>query len=166
MADMWSGRQTSMPPDSKEEVLSSTFFRIWTVEGSADFSELAGISSEVEQTEYMEAGPVGALFSRHPGRTKPPTVTLRRALRTGLSTAWVWTWHKLARMAAPGMHRDCALLLYGPDDDPGGPGRMTYMLMNAFPTKLEITGMKMGATEVVIQTLTIQCDDIFDPNAA
>ena len=158
------GRQIAIPSDTKEAVLTSAFFRIGTPEGSADFSELIGISSEVEQTEYMEAGPVGAMFSRHPGRTKPPTVTLKRGMRTGLSTLWIWSWHKMARMSAPGGQRDCALMLYGPNDDPNGPGRMTYMLMNAFPTKVELTGMKMGGTEVVVQTLTLQCEDIFDPN--
>jgi phage tail-like protein len=160
------GRQMAMAPDSKEKILTSAFFRIETIEGSADFSDLIGITSEIEQTEYMEAGPVGALFSRHPGRSKPPTVTLKRGMKTGTGTLWIWTWHKLARSGAPGMLRDTALMLYGPQDDPGGLPRMMYMLMNAFPTKLEVGGMKMGATEIVVQTLTIQCDDIFDPNAA
>jgi phage tail-like protein len=160
------GRQLAIPADSKSRLLTSAFFRIATPEGSADFSDLQGISSEVEQTEYMETGPMGALFSRHPGRSKPPTVTLKRGMKTGLSTLWIWSWHKLARMSAPGMLRDCALMLYGPDDDPAGPGRMAYMLMNAFPTKIELAGMKMGGTEVVVQTLTLQCDDLFDPNLA
>jgi phage tail-like protein len=160
------GRQMAMAPDSKEKLLTSAFFRIETMEGSADFSDLAGITSEVEQTEYMETGPVGPLFSRHPGRSKPPTVVLKRGMKTGTGTTWIWTWHKLARMGAPGMLRDTALLLYGPQDDPGGAPRVIYMLMNAFPTKLELAGMKMGGTEVVVQTLTLQCDDIFDPNAA
>ena len=160
------GRQIAIIDDEKESLLSSAFFRIGTPEGSADFSELLGISSEVEQSEYMEAGPGGAMFSRHPGRTKPPTVTLKRGMKTGFSTMWIWSWHKLARMSAPGMLRDCVLMLYGPNDDPSGPGRMAYMLMNAFPTKVELAGMKMGGTEVVVQTLTLQCDDMFDPNVA
>lgn len=160
------GRQMGMAVDSKEKILTSAFFRIQTMEGSADFSDLAGITSEVEQTEYMETGPLGALFSRHPGRSKPPTVVLKRGMKTGMGTLWIWSWHKLARMGAVGMLRDTALILYGPQDDPGGVGRMTYMLVNAFPTKLELSGMKMGGTEVIVQTLTLQCDDIFDPNAA
>lgn len=159
------GRQLAVTPAQRETVLASATFRIWTLEGSADFAELAGITSEIEQTEYMEAGPVGALFSRHPGRSKPPTVTLRRALRTGLSTTWLWSWHQLARASLPGMHRDCSLTLFGPGDDVTGPGRMTYLLMNAFPSKVEIAGVKAGASEVVLQTVTLQCDDLLDPNA-
>jgi phage tail-like protein len=162
MDALGTGRQLAIPADKKGEVLTSAFFRITTMEGSADFSELAGISSEVEQTEYMEAGPVGSIFSRHPGRTKPPTVTLKRAMKSGLGTTWIWTWHKLARMSAPGMHRDCTLMLFSAGDDPDGVGRMNYILINAFPAKVELAGMKAGATEIVVQTVALQCDDIVD----
>src|SRR3954454_14940307 len=123
--DLGAGRQTSLSPGQKASFLYSAVFRLWTVQGSADFSELAGISSEVEQTEYMEAGPIGALFSRHAGRSKPPTVTLRRAMRTGSSTTWLWTWHQFARQSLPTMHRDCFLTLFGPGDSTSGSGRMT-----------------------------------------
>jgi phage tail-like protein len=164
-ADLVPGRQLAHTPELKEEILASATFRIWTVEGSADFAELGGISSEVEQTEYMEAGPVGALFSRHAGRSKPPTVTLKRAMRTGPSTTWLWTWHQSARHSLPTMYRDCSLTLYGAGDDPSGPGRMTYMLMNALPTKVEISGVKSGASDYIVQSVTLQCDDLIDPNA-
>jgi phage tail-like protein len=157
-----SGRQLAIPADRKGDLLYSTFFRIVTMEGTADFSELNGITSEVEHTEYMEAGPVGSLFSRHAGRTKAPTVSLKRAMRTGLSTTWIWTWHKLARMTMPGMLRDCTLMVYGAGDDPDGIGRMTYVLVNSFPAKVELTGMKAGATELILQSVTLQCDDIID----
>ncbi len=163
-ATLKSSRQIALDREERETILHSAIFRIWTVQGSADFAQLGGIVSEVEQTEYMEAGPLGAMFSRHAGRSKPPTVTLQRALRTGFSTTWLWSWHQSARQSLPTMYRDCSLTLFGPGDDPGGSGRMTYLLMNAFPTKLEIAGVKAGGTEVLIQTLTLQCDDLLDPN--
>lgn len=158
------GRQLPLTPSQKEEMLYSCIFRIWTPEGSADFAELVGISSEVEQTEYMETGPLGSFFSRHAGRTKPPTITLKRAMRTGPSTLWLWTWHQFARQSLPTMHRDCVLSLFGPGDDPGGVGRLSYMLTNAFPSKVEIGGMKAGGTEVILQTVTLQCEEMLDPN--
>jgi len=163
--DLPAGRQLSIPAADKSRLLTSAVFRLWTVEGSADFSELGGIVSEVEQTEYMEAGPVGALFSRHAGRSRPPTIVLRRAMRTGPSSTWLWTWHQFARQSLPTMHRDCSLTLFGPGDDLAGSGRMTYLLMNAWPTKLELGGVKAGGTEVIVQTVTLQCDDLIDPNA-
>jgi phage tail-like protein len=159
------GRQLSLEPTDKERMLASALFRIWTVEGSADFAELGGITSEVEHTEYMEAGPLGALFSRHAGRSKPPTVTLRRAMRTGPSTTWLWSWHAMARQSLPSMQRDCFLMLFGPGDHLRGLPRMTYILMNAVPTKMEVSAMKAGGTEVVTQSVTLQCEDLIDPNA-
>jgi phage tail-like protein len=159
------GRQQAASVDAKSEMLTSALFKLEAEGKSVGFSELAGIVSEVEQAEYMEAGAAGATFSRHFGKTKPPTVTLKRAMSTGDDTSWVWAWHQMARQAAPMAYKDCTLKLYAAGDDPNGPGKMAYLLVNAWPTKVEIAGMKAGSTEVVIQTLTLMCDEMFDPNA-
>lgn len=164
MPELTAGRQLALEATDRGVLFSSVVFRIWTVQGSADFAELGAITSEVEQNEYMETGPVGAIFSRHAGRSKPPTVTLRRGLRTGASTAWIWSWHQAARNSLPLMWRDCHLTLYRPGDDLSGTGGATYLLMNAFPVKVEISGVKAGGTEIVYQSLTLQCDDLIDPN--
>jgi hypothetical protein len=46
-----------------------------------------------------------------------------------------------------------------------GIGRMTYGLVNAWPSKVEISGVKAGATEMIYQSFTLQCEDLIDPNA-
>ena len=159
------GRQLTLSPQVKEAILSSAVFRLATVEGTADFAELGAVTSEVEQTEYMDSGPFGSMFGRHSGRAKPPTVVLKRAMRTGASTLWIWSWHAQARASLPTMRRQAFLTFYGAGDDLTGIGRMTYGLINAWPSKMELSGSKAGATELVFQTLTIQCDDLIDPNA-
>jgi hypothetical protein len=63
------------------------------------------------------------------------------------------------------MYCDCFLYLYGPGDDPHGVGRAVYMLHRAFPSKVEVAGVKSGASEVVFQTVTLQCDEFIDPTA-
>lgn len=163
--DLNSGRQGSLSPAGKSAILHSAIFRLMTTRGSADFAELGGITSEIEQTEYVEVGSAGALFSRHAGRSKPPTIALRRAMRTGPATTWLWLWHQQARMSLPTMHADAWLSLYGPDDSLDGPGRMTYMLVNAWPSKFELGGVKAGGTEVIVQTVTLQCDELIDSAA-
>jgi phage tail-like protein len=164
---MGSGRQSSPTPTDKGTLLTSAIFKVEAEGKSVTFSELTGIVSEVEQSEYMEAGAVGPMFSRHFGKTKPPTVTLKRALRTDGDNTWVWAWHQLARQGiSVGGYKDCTLKLYAPGDDPNGAGSMSYQLVNAWPAKVEVAGMKAGSTEVVIQTLTLMCDEIFDPNAS
>lgn len=156
------GRQLAMPSETKESMLSCAFFRIQATGGTADFAELSGITSEVERQGYRETGPKGAPFSQHAGRSKPPTITLKRSMRTGPSTKWIWQWHQLARASSPQMLRDTTLLLYGSGDDPSGRARIRYMLMNAFPARVELTGMTLGASQIVVQTVVLECDDIID----
>jgi hypothetical protein len=163
--DLKLGRQLPMTPDARGEILHAAVFRLATVEGTADFSELGALTSEVENTEYMDSGPFGSMFGRHAGRAKPPTLVLKRAMRTGASLLWIWTWHAQARRALPTMKRQAFLTFYGASDPLDGPGRMTYGLINAWPSKVEINGVKAGATELMFQSLTLQCDDLIDPNA-
>jgi hypothetical protein len=37
---------------------------------------------------------------------------------------------------------------------------MTYVLENAWPSKLEINGMTAGPTELAAETVVLQCDQI------
>lgn len=159
MPDLGIGRQGAIEKAARATTLTSSYFKIeCTGGGSALFSELGGISSEVEMAEYMEAGEKGPMFGRFIGKAKPPTVTLKRAMGTGKDTSWIWTWHALARTGSPEAYRETTLAFYGA----GEPGKALkiYQLINAVPTKVEIAGAKAGATEVVIQTVTLQCDEI------
>jgi phage tail-like protein len=151
--------QKTVDADKKSEFLTTATFQIENEAGQAVFSELAGISSEVEQAEYMEAGAHGPLYGRFIGKAKPPTVTLKRAMSTGKDTAWIWEWHAMAREAKSAAYRTTDLALYSAGSDSTDPVKV-YTLTNAFPTKVEIAGMKAGGTEVVIQTVTLQCDEI------
>jgi phage tail-like protein len=156
--DMGLGRQQPTDPGARETTLTSATFVVECGGKSAVFSELGGISSEVEQSEYMEAGLQGPTFGRFIGRAKPPTVSLKRSMtKTGGSTTWIWTWHASARNMKPDAYRDCMLKLFGAGSD--APVK-TYFLNNAIPTKVEIAGMKAGGTEVVLQTVTLMCDAI------
>jgi len=161
MLDMSVGRQQPFNADSRKEAITSATFKIEWVAGGfeAVFSELAGISSEVEQVEYMEASVKGPMFGRFLGKAKPPTVTLKRSMSTGKDTSAIWKWHAAARNAVPDAYKDTTLKLFAAGGDPEKAVK-TYLLTNAIPTKLDIAGMKAGASEVVVQTLTLMCDSI------
>lgn len=159
------GRQLAMLPETKGSLLTCAFFRLWCPQGSIEFSDLQGITSEVEHHDYSEASMLGPSYSRQVGRRKPPIITLKRAMRTGPSTTWVWSWHQLVARGVPGSKRDCVLMFYGANDPPDKPAPTNYMLISAFPSKVEITGAKAGATEVIYQTLTVVCDDMIDAAA-
>lgn len=159
MVDFTIGRQNTLDAGERKAALTSPTFMIEAGGQEALFSELAGISSEVEQVEYMESGAKGPMFGRFLGRAKPPTVTLKRSMNEGPSTKWIWTWHSLARTLSPEAYRMTTLKLFAAGSGSDAPVK-SYMLVNAVPTKVEIAGMKAGATEVVLQTLTLMCDSI------
>jgi phage tail-like protein len=154
------GRQQAPTPELRAETWASATFLVSNNFGEAHFSELGGISSEVEQAEYMEASKTGApTFGRFLGKAKPPTVTLKRSMGEGDSSKMVWKWHAAARQMAGTAYTDTQLSLI-PGGDPNAV--RVYTLTNAIPTKVELAGIKAGGTEVVIQTLTMQCDEIVE----
>lgn len=161
MSVLSTGRQASLPKESRTDALTSAVFQIEDDQGgTAVFSELGGINSEVETVEYMESGVRGPMFGRFLGKAKPPTVTLKRAMSTGNDTTWIWSWHSMARTGAVGAYRTTTLKLFSAGT--GETPQKTYMLVNAVPTKVDIAGMKAGGSEVVLQTLTLQCDEIIE----
>jgi phage tail-like protein len=129
------------------------------IEGSSKpapvFSELGGISSEVEVVEYISSdSKTGKIYhTKQFGKTKPPTVTLKRGL-DGDNT--IWAWHQMVLKGLDGARQSCTLELIGADGKP----KVSYWLSNAWPTKLDVGGMKAGASDTVIETVTFTCDEI------
>ncbi|MFI9274119.1 phage tail protein [Kitasatospora sp. NPDC052896] len=124
----------------------------------ATFSELSGINTEVESVEYISTGRDGIVHTKQYGKTKPPTVTLKRGLDT---QTYMWSWHQAVLQGEPTARKTCSLQLFGAAQSPkSGQPIITYLLENAWPSKLEIGGMKAGATEVVTETVVLHCDQI------
>ena len=120
----------------------------------ATFSELSGIVSELELSEYWETSGDATQLNKLPGKFKPPTVALKRGMTGSLE---LWSWHESARkgtMAAA--RRSCSLIMYDPEGKPVG----KYWLEKAWPTKLELAGLKAGATEALMETVTLTCEYI------
>jgi phage tail-like protein len=123
-----------------------------TVETS--FSELSGINSEVEPSEYISVDINGnVLHTKQFGKTKPPTVTLKRGVD---SSSQMWTWHELALMGSPSARKSATLKL----QDAAGNTFQTYQLEGAWLSKLEIGGLRAGDSAVVVETVQIVCDRI------
>jgi phage tail-like protein len=140
-------------------VLSASTFVI-QVDGIqvATFSELNGISTEVESVEYISTGPGGILHTKQYGKTLPPSVTLKRGLDT---QTYMWSWHQAVLQGDPGARKTCSLQLFAAATSPKtGQPIITYLLENAWPSRLEIGGLMAGASEVVFETVTLNCDQI------
>lgn len=117
------------------------------------FSELSGITSEVEVSEYLSSNKMGVTMSKQFGKTKPATVVLKRGVDQDMA---LWTWHQMVLAGDPLARCTCSLHLL----DIAGVIKQTYELLNAWPSKLEIGGMKAGDSAAAIATVTLTCEQI------
>ena len=126
-----------------------------TVDGAdvAQFSDLIALSSGIDPSE-LTLGPAqkGAAARKLPGKRTPPTVTLKRAQSNDLG---LFTWHREAssRRAA---RKDTVLVVF----DVQGRPLARYHLESAWPAKIVISGEKVGAGQLLFETVTFACDGI------
>ena len=146
---------------SPSQVVSAAHFVIKVEEQEvASFSELSGINSEVEPQEYISSDSDGnVLHTKQFGKVKPPKVTLKRALDGSKA---IWAWHEMVMNGDVTAITTCHLKLLSQAADSGGEPKIkiTYVLENAWPSKVDIAGMKAGASDIIMETVEIVCDSI------
>jgi phage tail-like protein len=126
-----------------------------TIDGAdvAVFSELVALSSGVDPSA-LTLGPAqkGAAARKLPGKRTPPTVTLKRAQSNDLG---VFAWHgdALTRRAA---RKDAVLVVFNVQGRPVA----RYHLESAWPAMIVVTGEKVGAGQLLFETVTFACDAI------
>jgi phage tail-like protein len=139
-----------LPPSRPNDALTAARFSL-TIDGVeiASFSELQGITSEVEPIEFLEGDETRL------GKLKPPTVVLKRGKNQGLE---LWAWHEAVRSGdIAAARKSVSLVMYNTQDKPVA----HYHLENAWPSKLEIGGLNARGSEVVLtETVTIVAERI------
>src|ERR1700746_775856 len=99
----------NMPNDA----IAASRFSV-TVDGYeiAQFSELSGITTEVDVIDFMENSATGAnILKKLPGKRKPPTITLRRGKNSSLE---LWAWHEaIMRGDVVGARKSGSIVMYG-----------------------------------------------------
>jgi phage tail-like protein len=137
------------------DALTAARFSI-TIDGYeiASFSELAGITTEVEPVAFMESSDKEIIFKQLPGRAVPGKVTLKRGKNSSME---LWAWHEAVLNGdIVAARKSCSLVMYNFDGTPVA----RYHLMHAWPAKLEIGALKAGASEVLMETVTIVCEHL------
>jgi phage tail-like protein len=120
----------------------------------ATFNELSGIVAEVDASEYWESSQNGVMVQKLPGKLKPPSVVLRRGMNGSME---LWNWHEAVRRGTlSGARRSCSLIMFNSAGQPVA----RYFLTNAWPSKIELTGLKAGASETLVETVTITAESI------
>lgn len=119
------------------------------------FSELTGINSEVEPAQDTFVSSAGTTAPSKPfGTASPPTVTLARHVDG--STPELWAWHMAVLEGNPAARKTCALKL----QDASGQTLLTFVMENAWLSKVDIAGLQAGASQVVMETDEFVCDSI------
>ena len=142
-------------PNQPSDALTAARFSI-TIDGYeiASFAELLGITTEVEAVELMESTDKAVVLKKLPGKTKPPTLVLKRGKNSSME---LWAWHEAVLNGdIVAARKSCSLVMYSTDGKPVA----RYHLEHAWPSKLEIGGLKAGASEVLMETVTLVCEHI------
>jgi phage tail-like protein len=140
---------------TQTDALTAARFSI-TIDGSeiATCSELTGITTSVDVVDFIESSDKEVVMRKLPGRRNPPTVVLKRGKNNSME---LWAWHESVlqgNMAAA--RRSCSLVMYNVDGKPVA----RYHLEDAWPAKIEIGGLKAGASEVLMESVTLTCTHI------
>ena|SRR5581483_2700851 len=117
----------------------------------AAFSELVEITQEIDTSDF--SADRQAVLRKLPGKRKPPTLTLKRGRNNSTE---IQSWFEAVLNGSANALRSATLVMYGIDGRPVD----KYQLQNAFPSRLEIGALKAGASEVLIETVTITCEHI------
>jgi phage tail-like protein len=69
----------------------------------------------------------------------------------------LWAWHESARKGLmDAARRSCSLIMYNGEGKPVA----KYFLEKAWPSKLDISAMKAGASTVMYETVTLTCEHL------
>lgn len=141
-----------MPTNTKTGAVNAGRFTL-VIDGAefASFSELGGITCEVQAAEYVEGDTTPVV--RTVGRIVPPRVVLKRGKSSSVE---LWAWHEAARRGLASARRTCDLVMYGIDGDPVA----RYHLEHAWPSKLEIGAARAGTSMSLTETVELVCENL------
>lgn len=142
------------------QIISAPRFVVSGDGSSWAFSELTGITAEVEPHEFDYIKPKGLNVEMNPkqfGKRKPPMVTLTGPLD---SDTTLWGWHLSVRAGAQNARHDVLLTVSSADPSNANAHLLQYELVNAWPAKMELSGARAGSTQIANVTVTFEADAI------
>jgi phage tail-like protein len=137
-------------PAADHDALTAARFEL-TLDGVviASFSHLVSLSWGIDPRD-LELTSAGVML---PGHRTPPTVVLKRGMTRNLQ---LQEWLEAALLGDPSARKSCSLVMYNTHGTPVA----RYHLENAWPAKIEIGAMKVGASKVLMETVTLTCERI------
>ena len=112
------------------------------------FSEVSGLSIEVQPIEYRDGASPQYSVIKMPGIPKYSNITLKRGVVAADNEFYLWlNTTKLNTVE----RRDLIISLLNENHEP----TMSWKVINAFPVKVEGPGLKSTGNEVAIETLEL-----------
>lgn len=116
----------------------------------AQFKEASGLSTEIKVIEHEEVMPGGkAVVKKIPGPMKWGDITLKRG-KTEDKGWWDWI-NAVHKGDISDARRNGSIVIY--DYALGEKAR--YNFINAWPSKVNVSGLKAGGSEVVVEEVTL-----------
>jgi phage tail-like protein len=145
--------------------ISAARFVLSTATGNGKwaFQEMSNISMEVEPHEFIYCNVDGSIaHTKQYGKTNPPKVTLKKPMDNDTT---LWGWHLAVQLGSEAARVDCSLIAYkaGTAAPTAQDQVFEWLLERAWPSKLELSGLKAGATDTAVLTVTLSCDMITIP---
>jgi phage tail-like protein len=121
----------------------------------AQFQEVSGLTSELDVIELKENTKDGKyIIHKLPGNRKPPSITLKRAKS---SSKDLWDWHQqIFQGNISGARKNGSVVLYNYDHSEVG----RYNFVNAWPSKVSMSSLKAGSNDVLMEEVTIVCEEL------
>jgi phage tail-like protein len=121
----------------------------------AQFSEVSGLTSEIDVVELKENTADGKpIIHKLPGAPKPPTITLKRAKNASRD---LWDWHKaMIDGRVMDARKEGSVVL----KDFEGAEVSRYNFYGAWISKLSTSTLKSGSNEVLMEEVTIVCEQM------
>lgn len=145
---------TGLPSVSPNDAIGGQYFYV-EVKGTsiAQFMECSGLTSEIELITIKENDIKGKPVIKYlPGAHKAPTITLKRAKSVSMD---MYDWHqKMLDGKVKEARREASIVLLDPEHKEVS----RYNLIDAWVSKITISGLKAFSTEVAVEEATIVCE--------
>ncbi|HEY5663233.1 MAG TPA: phage tail protein [Ilumatobacter sp.] len=145
---------TTVVPSGKDEraLISSKFTVTFKQVASGIFTEVSGLSIDIEEVQSTYVTPDGKTVTRWgPGTVKYSTLTLKREFNP--SNKEFWDWHdKMCKGAAE--WSDGGITLHTLD----GSAADAWNVYNAWPSKWSVGDLDAGTDDVLIEEIELQIE--------
>lgn len=112
------------------------------------FTEVSGLDFESEVVEYRHGASPDYTKVKMPGQQKYSNITLKRGTFAGDNEAYEW-WNTVNLNTIE--RRDITIKLLNEDGDPA----VTWNVRQAWPSKVQSTGLKADGSEAAIETMEL-----------